>query len=89
MQQIVSITSQGQITIPAAFRRLLGLNQYQKASVRTEDNKIIVESIPDINKLGGLLQNRTIKDKNIDEIIKLENKAISKAVTSKYPLKKS
>lgn len=81
MQQIVSITSQGQITIPAVFRRLLGLDQYQKAIVHTEDNKIVVEPIPDLMSLAGTLQKKAIKNKRIDEVIKIEEKAIGQTIS--------
>ncbi len=86
MQQIVTITSQGQITIPAVFRRSLGLNQYRKASVRTQDNKIIVEPVPDILEMAGLLQNKAIKGKRIEEVIKLEEMVSSKIVAKKHSL---
>lgn len=36
MTHTVSIASQGQITIPAAFRRELGLHKYARANVRVE-----------------------------------------------------
>lgn len=84
MQQIVSITSQGQITIPASIRRLLRLDKYNKATVRTEDKKIIVEPVPDILRMGGLLQKRAIKGKAINEILKQEEKAVSRTVTKRY-----
>lgn len=83
MQQIVSITSQGQITIPAVFRRLLGLDKYRKASVRAENKRIIVEPIPDLMSLAGFLQNKAMK-KNIDTIMKMEKEATSKLVAKKY-----
>lgn len=81
MQQIVTITSQGQITVPAAFRRLLGIDQYRKASVRTEDNKIVIEPVPDLISLAGSLQNKALKNKTIEEVIKLEEEAIGKAMS--------
>jgi len=84
MQQIVSITSQGQITIPASIRRLLGLNKYPKATVRTENKKIIIEPIPNILAMGGLLKKKAIKGKSIDKIIKLEEKTASKAISEKH-----
>lgn len=84
MQQIVSITSQGQITIPASIRRLLGLDKYPKATVRVENKKIIIEPIPDILTMGGLLKKKAIKGKSIDEIIKLEEKTVFKTFSRKY-----
>ena len=80
MQQIVSITSQGQITIPASMRRAININRYNKASVTTENNKIIVEPVTDLLSLGGKLKNRAKKRKNIDAIIKMEEEIISKMV---------
>lgn len=83
MQQIVSITSQGQITIPAFLRRLIGLDQYHKASVRAENNKIIVEPIPDLLAMAGTLKNKAIKNKSIGRVIKLEEKAAFKTMVKK------
>ena len=82
--QIVSITRQGQVTIPASIRKTLGLNRYPKATVRLEDKKIIIEPIPDLLKLGGILKNKKIKGKSVKEIIKLEEEAIAAAVSKKH-----
>jgi len=84
MQQIVSITSQGQITIPALMRRLLSLDEYKKALVQTEENRIIIEPIPDILSLAGFLENRAFKNKTVNQIIELEEKAIAAGVVEKY-----
>ena len=81
MQQIVSITSQGQITIPASIRRSLGLNKYPKATVYLKNKKIIIEPIPDILTMGGLLKRKAIKGKSIDKTIKLEEKVISETIS--------
>ncbi|MCM8788054.1 MAG: AbrB/MazE/SpoVT family DNA-binding domain-containing protein [Candidatus Omnitrophica bacterium] len=78
MQKIVSITSQGQITLPASIRRIMGLDFYKKALVKIENKKIIVEPTVDLLSLGGLLKNKAKKKRNINEIIKLEEKAIAK-----------
>lgn len=88
MQQIVSITSQGQITIPALMRQFLGLDEYKKALVQTEEKKIIIEPVPDILSLAGLLKNRALKGKAIDQVIKLEKKAVAAGVAKKYLHKK-
>jgi len=80
MQQIVTITDQGQITIPASMRRAIFLNQYKKALVKTENKKIVVEPIVDLIFLGGMIKHRAKKQKNIDEIIKMEEEVISKMI---------
>lgn len=88
MQQIVSITSQGQITIPALMRRLLNLSEYNKALVQTKKNKIIIEPVPDILDLAGLLKDKALKGKNFDQIVKLEEKAITTEIAKNHSLRK-
>ena len=51
----VSITSQGQISIPAKIRKELGLNKKQKAIVSVEKGKMVVEPVKDFLELGGSL----------------------------------
>ncbi len=84
MQKTVSITSQGQITIPAAMRRALNLEKHNKASVHLEENKIIVEPVTDILELGGIIEDKTIKGKKVDEVIKMEEEAIGDFIAEKY-----
>lgn len=80
MQQIVTITDQGQITIPASMRRAISLNLYNKAMVKIEDKMITVEPIIDLLSLGGMLMNKSKKQKSIDKIIKLEEESILKMI---------
>ena len=80
IQQIVTITDHGQITIPASMRRAISLDLYNKAMVKIEDKIITVEPIIDLLSLGGILINKSKKQKNIDKIIELEEKAISKMI---------
>lgn len=83
MANVVSITSQGQVTIPAKIRRRLELEKYEKASVRAEGQKIIIEPLPDLLGLGGSLKERALKGKSIAEIIRLEERAASQTRTKK------
>jgi len=84
MQQIVSITSQGQITIPALIRRELGLDKYPKASIKTEAGKIVVEPISNIMSLAGILKKKSLKGKSVKGIMKLENEAVAKMIIEKH-----
>lgn len=84
MQQIVSITSQGQITIPASMRKKLVLDIYHKALVKTENHKIIVEPLPDLLSLGGLLKTKALKSQKIDRIIKLEEETVIKKIRKNH-----
>lgn len=53
---IVSVTSQGQISIPAKIRRKLGLNKRKKAWVIMKGDQIIIEPVRDFLELGGSLK---------------------------------
>lgn len=56
MTYTVSITSQGQISIPATFRNKLGLKEYNKALVTEENGKLIIEPVKDFLEQGGSLK---------------------------------
>lgn len=86
MVYTVSITSQGQISIPAKLRKELGLESGKKALVRHEGQKITLEPIADLLSLKGSLKHKAIKGKSIDEIIALENKVIEEAIVERYKL---
>ena len=46
-----------------------------------------MESEPDIMKLSGSLSDRAIKNKSIDEIIRIEEDAVADAVAQRYRAK--
>ena len=56
MTYTVSITSQGQISIPAPLRRKLGLDKSKRALVTEKEGKIIVEPVKDLLDLKGSLK---------------------------------
>ena len=56
MTYAVSITSQGQITIPVAIQRKLGLLKKQRAIVSIENGKMVVSPVKDLLELGGSLK---------------------------------
>lgn len=66
----VSITSQGQISIPAKIRRDLGLKKTSKALVRVENKKMVVEPIGDLLELKGSLKTnkKTLTSTEIHEL---------------------
>ncbi len=55
MTYTVSITSQGQISIPAPLRKKLGLDKFNKAIIREEKGRILIEPIKDLIDLKGSL----------------------------------
>lgn len=58
MVYTVSITSQGQISIPAPLRRKLGLDKYPKAQVKEEKGKIVIEPIRDLLEFRGFIKTK-------------------------------
>lgn len=87
MAHIVSITSQGQISIPAKLRKEIGLEKHKKALVRREGKRIIVEPIKDFLELGGSLHHKVIKGKSIKEIIKMEKEAVAQGIVERFQKK--
>ena len=72
------ITKKGQITIPAKFRKKFKTNT---VLIKMENDKVIIEP----NKeLGGIFQKYSIKDKPIEEIVKLEKEAFANAIKEKH-----
>ena len=53
---MVSITSQGQISIPAPIRRKLGLDKSKRAVVTEKDGKLLIEPVQDLLDLKGSLK---------------------------------
>ena len=84
MKRIVTITQQGQITIPAIFRKELNLNRYKKAFVSMGAQKIMIEPVSNLTELGGVLKDKTLKGKGVEDVIKMENSAIAKIASRKY-----
>lgn len=56
MTYTVSITSQGQISIPAKLRRELGLEKSKRAVILKEKGRLIIEPVEDFLELGGSLK---------------------------------
>lgn len=62
MTYVVSITSQGQISIPAPIRRDFNLNRNKKALVHSEKGRIIIEPVTDLLSLKGSVKVNQIVD---------------------------
>ncbi len=58
MSQIVTITSQGQLTIPQAIRARYGISGSTKAILKIEGNTIVVEPKHDFWALGGAAKSK-------------------------------
>jgi len=49
----VTITKQGQISIPAKIRRKLGLDKTKRALVSEQEGQVVIKPIKDFLELGG------------------------------------
>lgn len=56
MTYAVTITSQGQISLPAKIRKELGFSKTNKALVSIENGKVTIEPVKDLLELRGLLK---------------------------------
>ncbi|OGG29850.1 hypothetical protein A3A63_04220 [Candidatus Gottesmanbacteria bacterium RIFCSPLOWO2_01_FULL_46_9] len=54
----VSITSQGQMSIPADLRRQLGLEKTRKAIVHADGRKLVIEPVRDILDFCGIFASK-------------------------------
>jgi len=84
MVYLVSITSQGQISIPAEIRKKLGLSLKKKALVTTDGQRVLIEPVEDIFALEGALAHKAFKGKTIAQIIKIEKKAWEEEAAKRY-----
>ena len=80
---LVSITSQGQITIPARFRKRLGLVTGFKATARINNNSLVLEKPNDLMSMAKTLKKSKIKLASIEEIIKAEHEGVADAVAER------
>ena len=74
----VSLNKQGQVSIPAKFRKALGWSLPMKVSVTQRGDKIVIQQPDSLMDLYGSLSSYATKNKglSLDEIISRENKAI-------------
>jgi AbrB family looped-hinge helix DNA binding protein len=56
MTYIVTITSQGQLSLPAKIRRELGFEKTRRALLSVKDGKVFLEPVQDILELAGSLK---------------------------------
>lgn len=90
MLSTVTVTSQGQISIPAEIRKSLDLKKNRTLLLKFDEKKgeINLQPYGDFRDLKGVLNPNALKGKSLDEIIKLENEAIAEAAAKNY-LKKA
>lgn len=87
MQEIISITSQGQVTVPVSMRRYLKMGKNEKIKASLVGNKIVLEKLVDIKNLAGMFASQAKKinkSKTQEEIVAMERKAIEEMWISRF-----
>ena len=85
MTYTLTVTSQGQVSIPAKVRRLWGILKRGQITLTLQGKKrAIVEPTLGILDLAGSLKKYAIKGKSIEEIMMLEKKAIEDGWVEHY-----
>jgi bifunctional DNA-binding transcriptional regulator/antitoxin component of YhaV-PrlF toxin-antitoxin module len=87
MQAIVSITNQGQITVPVDMRRYLKMGKREKIKATLVGEKIVLEKMVDIDDLAGVFASQAkkiTKGMTRKEIASAERKAIEDGWTSRF-----
>ncbi|BER91778.1 AbrB/MazE/SpoVT family DNA-binding domain-containing protein [Thermatribacter velox] len=72
------ITRKGQITIPVEFRKKLGTDLVE---IEMQEEKVIIKPV---KKIGGIFHRYALKDKPIEEILKMEKEAVNNAFREKH-----
>lgn len=54
--QLATVTQKGQVTIPLDIRNFLGLKPYSRVGFSRINNKVTLESTPDIMDLAGFIK---------------------------------
>ncbi len=80
----VSITSQGQMSIPAPLRQKLGLQKKTKAIASAQNGKLVVEPAQDLLDLYGSLNKYVKKGLSSQQVLKMEKKAVEDARLERY-----
>ena len=68
MEEVVTVTSKGQITLPAKLRRKLEIEKGGKLAVRLEGETIKIRPIPKLSKLAGADRNLFKRRKPSEEL---------------------
>lgn len=82
MSYTVSITSQGQLSLPAKIRKELGFSKNNRAIVSVKDGKVIIEPVKDFFELGGSLKTtkKPLSNKDLHDLF-------AKSVAEQYAKK--
>jgi len=69
MTYTVTITSQGQLSLPAKIRKELGFLKSKKVIVSVQGGKVVLEPVKDLLELGGSIKStkKPLKDQGLHD----------------------
>lgn len=87
----VTVTSQGQITLPADLRRKLNIQKNDTLTISINDkNKATIEKLPTVLELAGTLSKYSkvsTKNMTIEQILKAEQQAVDEGLKERWERK--
>lgn len=84
MKNFSTITNQRQITIPKRLMEKKGFSKKDKVNILEVENGLLIQKVPTIDDLYGSLHKYAIKNKSIEEIMEMEDKAIEESILEGY-----
>ncbi len=79
-----TITTKGQVTIPADIRKFFKIKPGDIVVFKKIKNMVTIAPNVDIMSIAGSLSKHAIKGKTLQQIIDLEHKAIEEATVEDY-----
>ena len=80
----IKITKQRQVTLPAKLIDKVGILKGDSLIASETKDGILIEKAPTLDEIAGSLHKYAIKNKSIEEIMKMEDKAINEGYLSNY-----
>jgi AbrB family looped-hinge helix DNA binding protein len=71
-----TVTSKGQVTIPAKIRRRAGIQPTDRVVFKTDKNSVVIEKIPNVRAVFGSFANPKVKPLSAEEINRLVNSGL-------------
>lgn len=75
---ISTITSKGQLTLPAELRRELGVKPSDRVVFVKKNGDVLIQKIPTLDSLFGSLSNPKVKPLTVSQMNKLVEKGMFK-----------
>lgn len=74
---VSTVTTKGQVTIPALIRSMAGIKAADKIFFKALEGKILLERVPSLDSLYGSLFNSKVKPLSVEEMNELSKEMFS------------